>query len=241
MIRISKLLSDRGLCSRRQADVFIAKGWVRIDGKQIATLGQRVSPDSEIELAAEAKQELRQKVTILINKPVGYVSSQPEEGYRSAYDLLLERNHFRSHPSEPPIKLSHRLGLGPAGRLDIDSQGLLVLTQDGALAKKLIGADSTIEKEYLVRFQGQITKDKLSLLQEGLSLDGKRLKQAFVEQINPDQLKFILTEGRKRQIRRMCELVGIEVTGLKRVRIGRVRLSTLPEGKWRFLRLHEKF
>jgi 23S rRNA pseudouridine2604 synthase len=136
-------------------------------------------------------------------------------------------------------------GLAPAGRLDIDSTGLLVLTQDGRVARTLIGDDSRIEKEYLVRVQrtqpGPLPAEGLAKLQHGLVLDGKPLKPAKVSWANEDQLRFVLREGKKRQIRRMCELVGLDVTGLKRVRIGSVVLGKLPLGQWRYLRPDERF
>jgi 23S rRNA pseudouridine2604 synthase len=141
-------------------------------------------------------------------------------------------------------------GLAPAGRLDIDSTGLLVLTQDGRIARQLIGEDSDIEKEYLVRVSyGNVVNnvrdvfpaDRVARLRQGLSLDGKPLKLAQVEWQNPEQLRFVLKEGKKRQIRRMCELVGLKVTALKRVRMGRVKLGELPVGKWRFLGENEVF
>ena len=128
-----------------------------------------------------------------------------------------------------------------AGRLDIDSQGLLVLTQDGRIAKQLIGEDSEVDKEYLVRVQGSLSDRGLELLNHGLSLDGKALRPAQVRWQNSDQLRFVLREGKKRQIRRMCELVGLKVVGLKRVRIGRVALGDLPLGQWRYLREDERF
>ena len=128
-----------------------------------------------------------------------------------------------------------------AGRLDIDSTGLLVMTQDGRVARQLIGEDTEIDKEYLVRVQGRLAPGKLELLNEGLSLDGKKLKRATVRWQNDEQLQFILNEGKKRQIRRMCELVGLKVLGLKRVRIGQVRLADLPVGQWRYLRADERF
>jgi 23S rRNA pseudouridine2604 synthase len=142
-----------------------------------------------------------------------------------------------------PMHLKH---LAPAGRLDIDSVGLLVLTQDGRIAKQLIGEDGQIEKEYLVRVEplvaGQpLSPESLALLNHGLSLDDEPLKPARVEWVNEDQLRFVLTEGKKRQVRRMCELVGLKVTGLKRVRIGRVMLGDLPAGQWRYLRPDESF
>jgi len=118
---------------------------------------------------------------------------------------------------------------------------LLVLTQDGRVARRLIGEHSTIEKEYLVRVEGRLTANGLALLNHGLSLDDKKLKPAHVEWLNDDQLRFVLIEGRKRQIRRMCELVGLRAVGLKRVRIGQVKLGDLPLGQWRFLRADETF
>ena len=135
----------------------------------------------------------------------------------------------------------HLRGLAPAGRLDIDSTGLLVFTQDGRIARQLIGEDSEVEKEYLVRVEGRLPAKGLALLNHGLSLDGEVLKPASVVWQNKDQLRFILREGKKRQIRRMCELVGLNVTGLKRVRIGKVRLGELPLGKWRYLGPDETF
>ena len=116
-----------------------------------------------------------------------------------------------------------------------------MLTQDGRIARQLIGADSGMEKEYLVRVQGRLREDGLALLHHGLSLDGRPLKPARVAWQNRDQLRFVLQEGRKRQIRRMCELVGLAVTGLKRIRIGGVRLGELPPGQWRYLRRDETF
>src|SRR6185503_918911 len=165
----------------------------------------------------------------------------PEPGYKPAITLITpgtryaeDRNPQRFHPSQ--LK-----GLAPAGRLDIDSTGLLVLTQDGRIARQLIGEESTIEKEYLVRVQGKLTPAGLKLLNHGLSLDGAALKPAQVTWQNREQLRFILKEGKKRQIRRMCELVGLEAVGLKRVRIGQVRLGSLPLGQWRYLGADERF
>jgi 23S rRNA pseudouridine2604 synthase len=118
---------------------------------------------------------------------------------------------------------------------------MLVLTQDGRIAKLLIGENSPIEKEYLVRVEGKLSFDDLDLLRHGLILDDQVLKPAKVSWQNEDQLRFVLREGRKRQIRRMCELVGLRVLGLKRVRMGRISLGPLPAGQWRFLRPEERF
>ncbi|SMB25612.1 putative RNA pseudouridylate synthase [Sterolibacterium denitrificans] len=240
-VRISKLLAQQGLCSRREADVYIERGWVFVDGKQVSELGSKALPTQKITLnrAAQSAQEAR--VTILLHKPVGYVSGQAEHGYPPAVSLIsaASRQAGDAHPQRfAPAQLK---GLAPAGRLDIDSTGLLVLTQDGRIAKQLIGADSTIDKEYLVRVEGKLGAEDLARLNFGLSLDGKPLKRAQVRWQNEDQLHFVLREGKKRQIRRMCELVGLKVLGLKRVRIGRVRLGDLPPGQWRYLRDDERF
>lgn len=234
-IRLSKLMTERGICSRREADKYIEAGLVKVNGEVISVLGTKVSPNSKIELLPKAKKEQSKKVTILLNKPIGFVSSQPEKGYRDAIELLTPDNLFGENQ---PFS---RMKMGVAGRLDIDSKGLLVFSQDGTVIKKLIGPDSSIEKEYLVRIKGVVTPDKLKLLRHGLSLDGKALKPAKIDQLDTQFLRFVLKEGKKRQIRRMCESVDLQVTELIRVRIGRVKLGKLPEGKWRFLLPHENF
>jgi 23S rRNA pseudouridine2604 synthase len=155
--------------------------------------------------------------------------------------VLIRPENQRRSPDTAVFHASHLKGLAVAGRLDVDSTGLLVLTQDGRVAKRLIGENSKVDKEYLVRVTGKLADNGLSLLSHGLALDGKPLKPAQAEWLNDDQLRFVLNEGRKRQIRRMCELVGLRVTGLKRVRIGAVRLGDLPPGQWRYLRENETF
>ena len=232
-VRLSKLMAERGICSRREADAYIAQGLVLVDGIKIDQLGTKVDPRVKITLEAKALKQQKNLVTIILNKPVGYVSAQPEPPYEPAVKLITAGNHFGNQKLK--LKKEHFEGLAVAGRLDIDSQGLLLFTQDGRVAKQIIGEDSKIEKEYLVRVEGRLSKDDLKLLNHGLSLDGKPLKPAKVDWINEDQLRFILREGKKRQIRRMCEAVGLKVTGLKRVRVGNLRLGKLPEGQWRFL------
>jgi len=240
-IRLSKLMSQRGLCSRREADRFIEQGWVRVNGQIENTLGTRVDPDCKIELLQPARQAQEKLVTIILNKPVGIVSGQAEDGYEPAINLIDGNSRWSDDKVRTRFSRAQLRGLAPAGRLDIDSQGLLVLTQDGRIARQLVGENSNIEKEYLVRYRGDLTADKLALLNHGLELDGRKLKPATVTELNRDQLRFVLKEGRKRQIRRMCEAVGLQVTGLKRVRIGKIKLSRLPEGQWRYLGEREFF
>lgn len=239
--RLSKRMSELGLCSRREADEWIENGWVKVDGVVVNTLGVRVSPEARIEIDPAAARHQSEQVTILLNKPIGYVSGQAEDGYQPAMVLIRPENRWSGDTSPIRFKPSHLRGLAPAGRLDIDSTGLLVFTQDGRVARRLIGQDSEVEKEYLVRVEGALSDEGMRRLQHGLELDGVRLKPARVSWQNEHQLRFVLREGRKRQIRRMCELVGLTVTGLKRVRSGSVPLGPLPVGQWRYLRPDERF
>lgn len=251
--RLSKRMSELKLASRREADEWIAAGWVRVNGK-VAVLGQRVVGDVQIDIDPAARQAQSQLVTVLLHKPIGYVSGQAEDGYEPAVVLFQQENRWKDDPSGIKPHPNHHRHLAPAGRLDIDSTGLLVLTQDGRIAKALIGDDSDIEKEYLVRVEfvahevpegtlpnAALAPEMLALLNHGLELDGEPLKPAKVSWQNEQQLRFVLREGKKRQIRRMCELVGLKVVGLKRVRIGRIPLGHLPVGQWRYLAPWEKF
>jgi len=251
--RLNKRMAELGLCSRREADAWIEQGWVRVNG-QVASMGMQVTPADRITVERAAEQQQAQQVTILLHKPMGYVSGQAEDGHAPAVTLVQARNHWKGDASRTRFSPAQLRGLAPAGRLDIDSVGLLVLTQDGRVARQLIGEDSDIEKEYLVRVlwqgpQGEVAqnvqavfpREQLARLRHGLSLDGQPLKPAQVEWQNPEQLRFVLKEGKKRQIRRMCEQVGLKVVGLKRIRIGRVVLGQLPAGQWRYLAPHERF
>ncbi len=234
-------MGELGLCSRREADAWIENGWVRVDGVVVTTLGTRVTRAARIEVDPAAARHQDEQVTILLNKPIGYVSGQAEDGHLPAISLIRPENRWADDPSPLRFRPTHLRGLAPAGRLDIDSTGLLVFTQDGRVARRLIGDESEVEKEYLVRVEGTLPEAGLARLRHGLELDGVTLRPAKVSWQNEHQLRFVLREGRKRQIRRMCELVGLTVTGLKRVRSGGVPLGPLPPGQWRYLRRDERF
>jgi 23S rRNA pseudouridine2604 synthase len=238
-------MSELGIASRREADEWIARGWVRVDGRVVSELGSRVLPEQHVTVDPRARNEQARRVTVLLNKPVGYVSGQAEDGYEPAFVLVTPQNQWREDRSGTQFAREHLKSLVPAGRLDIDSVGLLVLTQDGRVARQLVGEDSAIEKEYLVRVEPAeaeaLAPHALALLNHGLELDGEMLRPARVEWLNEDQLRFVLRQGKKRQIRRMCEAVGLKVTGLKRVRVGAVVLGDLPPGQWRYLRADEAF
>jgi len=244
-LRLSKRMSELGLCSRREADEWIARGWVRVDGKVVSELGTKILPTQRVTVERQAAAEQSKRVTILINKPMGYVSGQAEDGYKPAVALVKAETRWNEDKLPTQFHPTQLRSLVPAGRLDIDSVGLLVLTQDGRVAKHLIGEDTSVEKEYLVRVQyskpGKLPDEELRRLNHGLTLDGKKLLPAKVKWQNEDQLSFTLREGKKRQIRRMCDIVGLKVVGLKRVRIGKVKLGDLPVGQWRYLREDEMF
>lgn len=248
-VRLNKRMAELGLASRREADEWIEKGWVRING-DVAEVGMKVLPADKITIERAATRAQEQSVTILLNKPIGYVSGQAEDGHKPASVLVTPQAQWPGDRSGMKFSRQHFSGLAPAGRLDIDSTGLLVLTQDGRIARNLIGDDSDIEKEYLVRVRwGDRDRDiasgfpqgQLARLRFGLSLDGQALRQAQVNWQNPEQLRFVLREGKKRQIRRMCEAVGLQVVALRRIRIGRVLLGDLPIGQYRYLARGEAF
>ena len=252
-VRLNKRMAELGLCSRREADAWIEQGWVRVNG-QVAEMGMQVGSTDRITVEREAQAQQEQQVTVLLHKPMGYVSGQAEDGHEPAMVLFQARNQWSGDTTRIRFSPAQFKGLAPAGRLDIDSVGMLVMTQDGRVARQLIGEDADMEKEYLVRVtcagpQGDIAVNvqahfpaaQMQRLRHGLSLDGKPLKPAQVEWQNPEQLRFVLKEGKKRQIRRMCEQVGLKVVGLKRIRMGRISLGALPVGQWRYLGAKESF
>lgn len=229
-MRVNKWLGQTGVCSRREAEALIADGLVSIDGETIRDAGRKIEAGQTLTLADRAEALLASGVTLMLHKPVGYVSGQPEPGKTPAVRLLSAANQV-GHGDIPARDAS----LPPIGRLDEDSRGLLLLSSDGVVAKAVIGPQSDLDKEYLVIVAGQVTEGRLSRLRHGLELDGRALKPARVTQVEPQRLRFILKEGRNRQIRRMCELVGLDVVDLHRIRIGPLALGDLPEGRWRHL------
>ncbi|MGO4410130.1 MULTISPECIES: pseudouridine synthase [unclassified Brevundimonas] len=234
-VRINKWLGQTGICSRREAEALIAAGMVTIDGESVTDAGRKIEPGQTLTLNDRAEAALASGITILIHKPLGYVSGQPEPDKIPAVRLLTEANRI-GEGAVPAEDAS----LPPIGRLDEDSRGLLMLSSDGVVAKAVIGPQSRLDKEYLVRIEGDVTEKKLATLRRGLMLDGRILKYARVSRMDQNRLRFILTEGRNRQIRRMCEMVDLEVTDLLRIRVGPVHLNNLPEGKWRMITTEER-
>lgn len=235
-VRINKWLAQEGVCSRREADALIEKGLIQLDGKPVTVAGERVTKGQTLSLTDAASRRLDNQLSVILNKPVGYVSGTPEPGEIPAIRLITEENLSGSAHAIP--QRSNKMA--PLGRLDKDSHGLLILSEDGVLAKAIIGPLSDMDKEYLVRVRGDITPAKVALLRHGLELDGRQLRPAEVQQERNNTLRFILKEGRNRQIRRMCELVELRVLDLQRIRVGPILLAGLPEGKWRPLGAKER-
>jgi 23S rRNA pseudouridine2604 synthase len=234
-VRVNKWLAQSGVCSRREADELIAAGAVLIDGACVSDAGRKIAAGQTLVLNDRAELGLEAQISVMIHKPVGVVSAQPDPGQTPAARLLTSERQAGSG-SVP----SSRASLPPLGRLDQDSRGLLLLSEDGVLAKAIIGPESEVDKEYVVTVAGKVTREKLQKLRHGLELDGRKLKPAKVTLHDVQVLRFVLNEGRNRQIRRMCELVDLEVTDLIRVRIGPLLLGDLPEGKWRHLTAQER-
>ncbi len=234
--RVNRWLAQSGVCSRREAEDLIARGLVSIDGARVDDAGRKIAAGQTLVLADAAQSELAAAFTAVLHKPVGYVSGQPEPDRIPAVRLLTAEAALVGPGGEPPpAPPPEGASLPPLGRLDMDSRGLLLLSNDGVLAKALIGPASNLDKEYRVRVEGPLSDAKIARLRHGLWLDGRELKPAGVERIGERRLKFVLHEGRNRQIRRMCELVGLTVIDLLRVRIGPLALGELPEGRWRML------
>jgi 23S rRNA pseudouridine2604 synthase len=233
--RVNRWLAQNGVCSRREAEDLIGRGLVSIDGETVRDVGRKIEPGQTLTLGDQAEAAL-DAFTAVIHKPVGVVSAQPEPGQVPAVRLLTRQALLGDSPTIPNAETS----LAPLGRLDMDSRGLLLLSSDGVLAKAVIGPDSVLDKEYLVRVTGQLTERKLGFLRHGLRLDGRQLKPAKVTIVEGQQLRFVLREGRNRQIRRMCEMVDLRVVDLFRIRIGPLKLADLPEGRWRALTAEER-
>jgi len=234
--RVNRWLAQNGVCSRREAEGLIARGLVSIDGQTVADAGRKIEPGQTLTLADAATGALGGALTVVLHKPIGVVSAQPEPGQVPAVRLLTTETLV----GESPVIPDRDTRLAPVGRLDMDSRGLLILSEDGVVAKAVIGPQSELEKEYRVAVIGEITDARLARLRHGLELDGRRLKRADVSVISEQRLRIVLREGRNRQIRRMCELVDLKVVDLFRVRVGPVTLGDLPERRWRLLTSQER-
>lgn len=225
--RLQKILSAAGAASRRKAEEYITQGRVRVNGR-VASLGDRADPQrDEITLDAQRVTLPQEHVYLMLHKPVGYVTTlSDEKGRRTVSDLVRDCG----------------VRVWPVGRLDLNSEGLLLMTDDGALTHKLIHPSHQVEKEYIVYTRGDGEK-ALPVLRSPMTLDGQRLHPAKVEVKSGqgEEWTFSVTihEGKNRQVRRMCAAAGLAVVRLQRIREGKLTLGRLPVGKWRYLTAEE--
>jgi 23S rRNA pseudouridine2604 synthase len=224
LVRLNKYLKDTGICSRRKADEFIVNGHIKVNGIVVTELGYKINPQiDKVEVLTSAHQIISQFKYIVLNKPKGYVCSKSDLDGKTIFELV------------PDIK-----DLTYAGRLDKDSQGLIILSNDGQFIYNIAGAEFHCEKEYLVRVNKIITPEYLKEQSNGnIKLNGKTVRKTKIEYINDYLYKIILTEGMNRQIRRMAENQGYKVTGLKRIRIGIISDHNISIGTWRYLNQNE--
>ena len=214
-IRINRYLYLHNICSRREADRLIEKGLVLVNGEK-AKLGQKVSEQDKVEIANEAKEKLKNKIIVILNKPKNYVSANPQGNEKQATDLLPFREK-----------------LSPVGRLDKNSHGLLLLTNDGRIVNKLLNPDFYHEKQYLIEVNKRLTPDFLNKMKNGVNIEGYITKKAKIKKIDSKTFSLILTEGKKHQIKRMCQALGYTVTDLQRTRVLNLKLKNLEVGKYK--------
>lgn len=224
IIRLQKFLSECGVASRRKSEELIKAGSVKINGT-IAVLGDKVDPmKDKVLVRGKPVKQVSQKVYIMLHKPRGFVTTMSDEQQRRCVADLID---------DAPQKVY------PVGRLDRDSEGLLLMTNDGDFSNLMMHPRSHVSKTYRVTVRPPVTEQMLVDLETGIELDGRKTAPCTAEIIERDDnrvvLRFVLYEGRNREIRRMCEAVGLEVARLKRVAIGTLKLGMLPQGKWREL------
>ncbi|MBJ7448986.1 MAG: rRNA pseudouridine synthase [Parachlamydiales bacterium] len=222
--RLSKILAQAGVASRRAAEQIIEEGRVTVNGKVVVIPQTQVDPTKDrIVVDKKSLQKTPKKVYFLLNKPAGYICSNFEEGKKVVLDL------FSHYP--------HRLFT--VGRLDKDTTGLLLVTNDGHLANRIIHPSSNIQKEYLARTDQEISHEHLVTLSEGMWMDGSFVKPISVKKVRRGTIKVVVGEGKKREVRRLIEEAGLSVRDLTRIRIGGLLLGNLPIGSYKELSLNE--
>lgn len=223
LLRLQKVLAERGLASRRGAEALIAQGLVKVNGKVVTEMGVKVDPDTDlIEVDGSGlKAKTQSLCVIMLNKPEGVVTTKAEGEGPNVIQMISD------HPRAAEMN--------PVGRLDKDSCGLQLLTNDGKLQYAIVSPETHLEKEYEVRLSTPSMPGQLERMREGVKLDGRPTREARITPVNNTRFHMVLTEGRNRQIRRMAEKVGLEVSQLRRLRVGPIRLGSLAERKWREL------
>ncbi len=219
MERLNKFIASCGICSRRKADELIQSGRIKVNGKVVKDLGVKVSLEDKVELDGKTISKEEKKVYLMLNKPVGYVTTASDEkGRKNVLDLIYED-----------------VRVYPIGRLDMYTEGLLLLTNDGDFANKLMHPKFEIDKRYVVTTDTKVTRQMLETLRNGVNIGDYVTREAKVEKIDEENISITIHEGKNRQVRRMCEAVGIKVLKLKRTNYGPLSLGELPVAKYRHL------
>lgn len=222
-MRIQKYFSQKGILSRRETEKYILNGWVKLNGKVVTDLGRQIDPEKDkLEITNQAKSAQNEKITVAVNKPRGIVSSKNKDEGETIFELLPQFEN-----------------LNTVGRLDKESEGLILLSNDGTITSAVTGDDHKIEKEYVVGTQEVIIPNKLKKMAAGIKLEDGMTLPAVTELIKPHLFSLVLKEGRKHQIRRMADALQLTVVSLKRVRVGNILLDKIKPGKYRVLRPEE--
>lgn len=221
MIRLNKYIAECGVCSRRSADTLIQSGKVCVNGEVVTNLGIKIDETIDnVKVNNKIIKKENKLVYIMLNKPKGYVTTSKEQfGRKSVLDLI-----------------DTNLRVYPIGRLDMYTEGLLLLTNDGNFANEMMHPKNKIEKKYIVSVKGNITSEKIDLLKKGVDIGGYITKPAKVKSnFEKNELEIVISEGKNRQVRRMCEAVKLKVLNLQRTKIGNLELGNLELGKYRYL------
>lgn len=224
MIRLNKYIAQSGVCSRRKADDFITGKEVKINGQTVFELGTMVDETKDIVTVKGEKISLvKRKIYIMLNKPEGYVTTSVEQFDRPCViDLIKEEER-----------------VFPVGRLDMETEGLLLLTNDGEFANRLMHPSKKINKVYMAKVTGNITEEAIQRLKKGVEIEDYTTAPAIVEKISKDELKITIHEGKNRQVRKMCAAVGLNVVHLRRIKVGNLELGNLRLGKYKVLKSYE--
>ncbi len=224
MERINKYIASCGICSRRKADELIQEGKVELNGKVVTNLGEKVEEKDIVKIDGKEIFKEEKKVYIALNKPKGYVTTNSDQFNRKSVVVLIHEN----------------VRLFPVGRLDMYTEGLLILTNDGEFSNLMMHPRNKIEKTYVVTTNTMVSNEQIETLKNGVDIGDYITRPAKVKMISKDKLEIVISEGKNRQVRRMCEAVGINLLNLKRVKIGKIELGNLQTGKYRYLTEKEK-
>ena len=236
-VRLAKRVADLAHCSRADAEQYIQGGWVSVDG-QVVEAPQHMVSDETVEIDPDARLEATEPATVLLHKPPGFDAIA---GHKPAAVLVAPATRWIDDPSGIRLLKRHFLRLTPLVPLDSDASGLMVLTQDGRVWRRLTEDGDRIEQEFIVEVAGDIAPYGLRRLNHGLSFHGRELLPCKVSWQNEVRLRFAIKAVQPGQLRDMCAQVGLDVVAIRRIRLGKIPLGKMPVGEWRYLPVGERF